>query len=178
MACALSQSNIIPIDLISQRFWPKANKTSSCWLWEGTKRSKGYGTFMLRGLQCRAHRVAWELTYGPIPRGMEICHHCDNPACVRPDHLFLGTQKDNIQDAITKGRLNPKNCCQPTGENNGRAILTATQVNEIREIYAHKGERYSRSITQRKLAHQFGISRRTIADILKLRTWRLTRCPA
>jgi len=168
---------IILIGLISQRFWLKVNKTSNYWLWEGSKQSDGYGLFRLRGVQYRAHRVAWELTYGPIPRGMEICHHCDNPSCVRPDHLFQGTQKDNIQDAIIKGRLNPKHCCQPTGENNGRAILTAIQVNKIREIYTHKGARYSRSITQRKLAHQFGVSRRTIADILKLRTWSLTQCP-
>ena len=156
---------------IAGRFWAKVNKTSACWNWKTGKYSAGYGAFSLHGYNTRAHRFAWELAYGQIPEGLEVCHHCDNPACVRPDHLFLGTQKQNIRDGINKGRIIPRRC--NPGESNGRAILAADQVQEIKRIYSHKGSKYSRQITYRKLAQQFNISRRTIADILKGRTWTL-----
>ena len=154
---------------VVERFWTKVNKASDCWNWQAGKYSFGYGAFYLYGHNVPAHRFAWELAYGQIPEGLEVCHSCDNPACVRPDHLFLGTQKQNIYDAINKGRLIPGH--SNPGENNGRAILTANQVQEIKDIYSQKGSKYSRQITQRKLARQFNISRRTIADITKGRTW-------
>ena len=163
----------MPQPVIESKFWDRVEKTPSCWNWIGSLDGNGYGKMTKPG-QCdrslRAHRISWELAYGQIPNGLLVCHKCDNPACVRPEHLFLGTQKDNVQDAIQKGRLNPAQCNQPFGENNGRAILTNAQAEQIREIYSHKGERYSRLITQRKLAKQFNISRRTIADILSGRS--------
>ncbi len=154
-----------------ERFWSKVDKTADCWNWKAGKFTFGYGAFRLRRNNVRAHRFAWELTYGKIPEGLEVCHSCDNPACVRPEHLFLGKQKDNVQDAIDKGRFNPRECNQLSGENHGRAILTANQVQEIRNIYSQKSGKYSRQISQRKIAQQFDMSRRTITDILKGRAW-------
>lgn len=94
---------------LSERFWPKVEKTDGCWLWTANTRPNGYGLFGSVG----AHRVAYELCVGPIPSGMYVCHRCDNPACVRPDHLFVGTQLDNMRDMVTKGRgRQPGECCR------------------------------------------------------------------
>lgn len=93
------------------RFWQYISKESSgCWLWTGSVDGGGYGT-LSRGRNLsphKAHRVSFEMRNGPIPKGMHICHKCDTPACVNPDHLFLGTPKDNLQDASRKNRLNEK----------------------------------------------------------------------
>jgi hypothetical protein len=95
---------------VEARFWAKVQKTDSCWLWTGCK-SRGYGRFRSRGNKVtsqRTHRVSWEIAHGPIPDGLKVLHRCDTPACVRPDHLFLGTQKENVWDSIQKGRhVNP-----------------------------------------------------------------------
>lgn len=98
-------------------FNKKVSKTNSCWLWIGSQRKprgKGgwgaYGHFCpKRGVRYFAHRFSWEVNFGPIPDGMLVCHKCDNPTCVRPDHLFIGTQKDNMEDAKRKGRLKNQN---------------------------------------------------------------------
>ena len=94
---------------LAERFWPKVQKGDGCWIWTaGGDRTTGYGRIRIgtRGtLQALAHRVAWELTYGPVPEGLIVCHHCDNPRCVRPDHLFVGTYVDNMRDAEAKGRM-------------------------------------------------------------------------
>lgn len=86
-------------------FWSHVEKSSGCWLWNGALGNDGYGKTTIDGQTRRAHRAAWELTNGPIPKGLLVCHHCDTPACVRPDHLFLGTPRDNTHDAVAKGRL-------------------------------------------------------------------------
>lgn len=85
---------------IADRFWAKVEKTEGCWEWTGSKSRKGYGQFN----EGRAHRVSWEMHNGPIPEGMFVCHHCDNPPCVRPDHLFIGDNAANMRDAFAKGR--------------------------------------------------------------------------
>lgn len=93
---------------LAERFWEKVEKTEFCWLWHGSLHPKGYGQLTMRvdgkTVGRRAHHVAWELAYGSRPKGLNICHHCDVRNCVRPSHLFAGTQKENIQDMIRKGR--------------------------------------------------------------------------
>lgn len=94
-----------PVPPIEERFWAKVNKTETCWLWTGAKQRLGYGHISIGNDRfTSAHRLAYELANGPIPDGLFACHRCDNPACVRPDHLFLGTQQDNLRDAWRKGR--------------------------------------------------------------------------
>lgn len=88
-----------------EAFWHYVNKTDECWLWTGWCNSGGHGQFFDGYKKVVASRHSWELENGPIPEGLFICHHCDNPPCVRPEHLFLGTPKDNTHDAIAKGRL-------------------------------------------------------------------------
>jgi hypothetical protein len=101
----------------SQRFWAKVKKTETCWTWTAYRDPQGYGTFSVgpRATHAphRAHRVAWELTNGQIPDGSLVLHRCDNPSCVNPKHLFLGTHQDNQRDKVAKGR-------QATGLRNGK----------------------------------------------------------
>ena len=89
-----------------ERFWASVDPSGDCWLWQGAVHTDrgGYGAFQDGDGIKYAHRAAWELENGPIPEGMQVCHHCDNPPCVRGSHLFLGTQKDNIADMLAKGR--------------------------------------------------------------------------
>jgi hypothetical protein len=91
------------------RFWAKVSKTDDCWNWIGAIGETGYGNFGIGYRTYRAHRLSYEMHYGPIPSGMLVCHKCDNRKCVRPDHLFIGTHKDNMTDCSEKGRL-PKTC--------------------------------------------------------------------
>ena len=95
--------NSIPLE---ERFWSKVKKTPGCWSWLGSKDSNGYGRIMIRerGGSKLAHRIAYEIVNGEIPSQMHACHKCDNPSCVNPDHIFIGTAKDNLQDMSKKGR--------------------------------------------------------------------------
>jgi hypothetical protein len=111
-----------------------------------------------------AHRVAYKLWIADIPENLFVCHHCDSPACVNPDHLFLGTAKDNTQDMIKKGR-NTQHFINRAGSNNGRAKLTDANVREIRKLYA------SKLFTHRELAKLFNISKTTIGSVLNQQLW-------
>jgi hypothetical protein len=132
-------------------FWSKVRKTRACWLWQGGRQSHGYGEFNWPPHRTKqAHRLAWLLTCGPIPPGMYVLHHCDNPSCVRPDHLFLGTPADNMTDMVAKGR-------DPRGERAHAAKLTWGQVEEMRRLhtsglsYAEIGRRFNvKDITARR----------------------------
>lgn len=89
------------------RFWRFVDKSGECWEWVGARNKAGYGHFAMgaEGQVVLAHRASYELEHGTIPKGMFVCHHCDNPSCVRPDHLFAGTRSDNMRDAQQKGRV-------------------------------------------------------------------------
>lgn len=96
-------------DELAKRFWPKVEKTEHCWTWSGAKNRRGYG-WLHNGSRTtrkpmRAHRASWEIHFGKIPDGLWVLHRCDNPPCVRPDHLFLGTRTDNMRDCAAKGRV-------------------------------------------------------------------------
>ena len=148
-------------------FWEKTERSSGCWLWTGALANRkghrnAYGQLQRRGRLLLAHRVAYERAVGPIPDGMMVCHHCDQPRCIRPDHLFLGTPADNMHDMIDKGR---QRWVTVAGEQNGRARLTQAQVDAIRV----SGE------TPLGLAARFGISRSTIYSILRGRSWGVLR---
>ena len=139
---------------VAERFWAKVNKTAGCWLWlAGGVR---YGMFGIDRENKQAHRVAYELTYGPIPSGMYVCHRCDNPRCVRPDHLFLGTQADNLADAASKGRM-----FKPRNELSGMAKFSDSEIRRMRALYA-KG-----LFTQVALAERFGLSRSHAQAVLR-----------
>jgi hypothetical protein len=148
----------------SERFWAKVDISpeDKCWEWLGAK-SRGYGYTRDSHRNYRgSHRVAYELTYGPIPNGMLVCHRCDNPLCCNPAHLFLGTNQDNTSDMLAKGRFH--NTPSP-GERNGNAKLTLEQVREIRRL-ATTGERTS------NISSQFGVAMTTIRRITSGRYWR------
>lgn len=155
---------------LASRFWPKVRKADGCWEWLGSKNSRGYGRIYGGGF---AHRVAWTQAIGAIPNGMFVCHRCDNPSCVNPDHLFLGTQRDNMRDCKAKGRNSPPPANDSYRRNFGRegeahpgARLTAAQVRRIREVYTgRRGE-------QLALAREYGVSPSTVHLIVHGRKWR------
>jgi len=149
-----------------KNFWSRVDKSKDCWLWTGAK-IKGYGSLRYQQKHKYAHRVAWELTKGAIPPNLVVCHHCDNPACVRPSHLFIGTQADNLKDMNAKGRNGAftKPECVPRGENHCRAKLSQTKADEIRSLYTQG------NWSQRKLAQKYGVSQKLIYLIVNLKHW-------
>lgn len=155
-----------PLPPLSERFWAKVEKTETCWLWRGALFRRGYGCFSIKHKSHLSHRVAWEITHGPIPEGMLVCHKCDNPLCVRPDHLFLGTPKDNMDDKTQKGRARYTARNNPShGEKSWKATLTDEQVRQIRSRFK------PRVVTMQQLADEFGVTKSTIADIIYRRRW-------
>jgi len=125
-----------------KRFWAKVEKTDNCWLWTGSKRNKGYGAFVYadkngKVVQGRAHRFSYEIHVGEIPEGLFVLHKCDNPGCVNPDHLFVGTNQDNVTDMVSKGRHvrggTYKKGNYKSGESHHNAKLTWELVGRIRE---------------------------------------------
>ncbi len=159
-ACGCAARTGHPRVAVSERFWAKVDKTGECWEWKGYRTSDGYGRFMLGGKSRHAPRVAYELAFSPLPEGTLVCHRCDNPGCVRPEHLFEGTQQDNMRDMASKGRG-----ARLGGARNPRAKLDWAQVGQIRERYAQGG------ITQSALARLYGVSAAAIRFIVTGRTW-------
>lgn len=141
-----------------QRFLKKVGKTPFCWLWRGSKSAGGYGRIMINYRRVRAHRLSWEIYHGDIPPGMFVCHICDNPLCVNPNHLFLGTNKDNVMDMVGKGRQNGGG---PKGERHGRSVLSNSQAKKIRDLYR------SGDYSYRDIAKMFGIGKTTVYQIVK-----------
>lgn len=154
---------------IVERFWSKVNQADgldSCWEWKST-RSHTYGVFFYSNTSSKvavfSHRFAWELTNGPIPGGLCVCHHCDNPPCCNPSHLFLGTRGDNIRDAVAKGR---NYVPEPMGEKHHKAKLTEDDIRSIRAIYA------SGKQTQAQLGLRYGVDRAHISTIVLRKCWK------
>ena len=147
------------------RFWSRVAKTTpeECWLWLGCKAGGGYGTMKLHGKMTGTHRIAWIFTYGGIPPGKMVLHKCDNPPCCNPGHLFLGTNSDNMIDAITKGRMKPQIAF--FGESNFNSKLTVKNVEAIKRMI-HEGVKSLRSI-----GRQFGVSHFVIRQIRDKKTW-------
>lgn len=154
----------------STRFWSKVqiiNDADSCWLWTGKiSQTGGYGRFYLSNpeREVPAHKFAYEDTNGPLPEGMKALHRCDVRPCVRPSHVFPGTQKDNIQDAMKKGRF-PQHQYFRGKHFHTPKKLSADAVREIRDKYANE------RISQQKLADQYGVSQVMISTIVRGATW-------
>lgn len=144
-------------------FWIRVAVTERCWPWLGY-RERGYGRVSFGGVLRRAHQVAYELCFGPIPKGLCVLHTCDNPACVRPDHLFLGTQLDNIADRTRKGRSATGRRLAYSPHPTQRK-LTADRVRAIRAA-ATGGEAHA-AIAQREK-----VARATVYKIVERITWR------
>lgn len=146
---------------LSDRFWKYANRAEGCWIWSGPRDQDGYGVIgacPCQGKNIRASHAAWRLHFGDIPEGKRICHKCDKPPCVNPDHLFLGTDAENHADAAKKGRHLP-------GELNHGSKLTVEAVIEIRRRY-QSGDSYSH------LGRIYGVTSEAISYIVRRKTWK------
>lgn len=142
----------------AERFWSKIEPGApdECWSWAYCKNAHGYGRLNVGGHRIElAHRVAYEVTFGPIPDGLCVLHRCDNRACCNPAHLFLGTPADNSADMVAKGR-SPRT----VGERNGRTKLTDSQITQLRGL-ARRG------VPNRSLATMFATPMSTIQNIVK-----------
>ena len=143
----------------ARRFWPKVQKGGPdvCWLWQGAKTTQGYGNLNINFMSKLAHRISWFLHTGDIPPPeVSVCHHCDNPSCVNPRHLWLGTNADNVADRDKKGRGWDR-----SGSRNHNAKLTEDDVRAIR-----KDTRIARII-----APEYGVSARLVNDIKSRKGW-------
>lgn len=141
---------------IFRQFWSKVQRADAkaCWLWTGYRASHGYGHFSIGRQRIRAHRFAWMVSRGPIPEEQEVCHRCDVKSCVNPDHLFLGSRRDNHLDSVRKGRKRAW----------GLQKLKASQVLAIR-ARAERGELH------RSIAAAFGISTNHVSTIVHRKAW-------
>lgn len=152
---------------VEERFWPKVMRPlqwDACWPWTGAKRSgaQGYGNFKIQSyVAVRAHRVSYALYYGQSPGGLLVCHKCDNPVCVNPSHLFLGTVQDNSDDMKRKGRAARRD---QRGERNGAAKLTEADVSKVRQLI-DAGQ------TNVAIAERFGVTHQLISRIRRGRSW-------
>lgn len=163
-----------PPEDISSRFWRRVEKQNpdACWLWTGAKSPKGYGRVSVGSRTTKtkhaaiSSRIAYMLTYGEIPHGLHVLHKCDNPPCCNPTHLFLGTNRDNINDRAAKGRPSGFALMDTRGERHPRARLTAVDVREIRVLIAADDR------SRGAVAEKYGVTRNHVNSIVSRRTWR------
>jgi hypothetical protein len=152
-------------DIIS-RFMEKVDKTETCWEWKAVRNPDGYGNFKLDQRMVKAHRISYLIFNGDITNNLCVLHSCDNPGCVNPAHLTLGTQQDNANDREAKGRGHDK-----AGEANGRAKLTEKEVWQIKDLYKHKID------TQRNIGRWYGISHVVVSKITLNQLWKEAKNP-
>jgi len=162
---------------LTERFWSKVDKAGECWLWTASTQSAGYGKITAGGSRGRtlgAHRVAWELTHGPIPDGLFVCHRCDVPACVRPDHLFLADHDGNMADKSRKergsgerhrSRTRPDSIIRGTASPNAK--LDEEAVRDIRRRYGPDG-----GPSMSALARQYGVDISVIHGVIHRKSWK------
>lgn len=158
---------------VEERFLTKVRKTDSCWIWTGSKSKKGYGHIRV-GNEQQAHRVSYLLFKGEIPDGLYVCHRCNNKQCVNPDHLYLGTNQQNIIDAFHDGLFANRKTAR--GSKAGHAKLTNDQVKEIRLKYGEviqdgKKIRGSNGVTIQQLADEYGLSFASMNFIIRRKSY-------
>jgi hypothetical protein len=148
---------------LEERFWSKVDKRSpdDCWEWKANRHSFGYGNFWIKQREYGAHVVAYELTYGRVPKGLCVCHTCDNPACCNPNHMFLGSRGDNNRDRDRKGRRRTRGAF---GERHRSAKLKNTDIPRILELIEE-------GLTYRSIAVRYGVSSSRISDIKNGKGW-------
>lgn len=147
------------VNSIKNRFYAKIliPNENGCMIWNGSKDPRGYGGFVgLHKKMTSAHRYSYQLHIGIIPKGMFVCHKCDNPSCVNPEHLFLGTNSDNHQDMLKKGREKDN-----SGTKNGMSKLDESKVIEIKKLLSEG------NLTHKEIGNRFNISRQVVSSLKK-----------
>ncbi len=160
-ALSMARWKLSAVERFEQHIMPEPN--TGCWLWMSTDNGWGYGYFYYHGHQVGAHRFSYQQYVGPIPDGLYVLHRCDVRCCVNPDHLWLGTHQDNMDDMTRKGRANR---IQPFGDGAANRSLCAAQVIEIVRDWGH--------LPATKVGPRFGVSSTTIKDIRTGKTWSKT----
>jgi hypothetical protein len=174
--CSVRCANLArPVKTLAERFWAKVNRDGPipahlpdlgpCWVWDGATDGHGYGQIQQgprSGRPLKAHRVSYEINVDSIPEGAEVLHRCDNPPCVRPNHLFLGTHQDNMDDMWSKGRAVMPDA---TGAANSQALLSPELAERIIREYVRG------VVTQERLAQRYGVDHSTISDVIRRKHW-------
>lgn len=140
------------------------NETTGCWEWQKHRNNYGYGKLTVSGRGVYAHRLSYELCNGSIPQGMDLMHKCDNPRCINPDHLSVGTRSQNMKDCSTRGRAKIPTS-KSYGESNGASKLREVDIRSIRRLL-------DKGCTQREIAERFGISQSQVSHIKLGRAWK------
>jgi hypothetical protein len=155
------KTNVSDTRDLKTRFFENVKKTKGCWLWSGNLNTDGYGVLTVKNKkpkQQKAHRLSYEIHKGKIPKGLIICHKCNNPSCVNPKHLYAGTHKQNSRDMVVSGH-------SQRGEKHPQSVLTKEKVIEIRRKY------FSEKLSYQKLSKLFSVSPATIGLIIRRNTW-------
>lgn len=157
---------VVITECLERRFWSKVEKTDGCWNWVASKVPKGYGQFGLNvsgvARKVRSHRFAYLLTYGLVPQNMCVLHRCDNPACCNPEHLFLGTVRDNNVDMVLKGRQVVRRL---HGERSTSSILTTADVMAIYALH-------SKGLSQQNISEIFDVTISAVNVIITGKNWK------